>query len=1482
MAVQWTASGQGYLSTQGMTGGFNQYTWTCWIRLDSTPGSFTNVVWFESGSRQYVITDGVNIRFQSQGGSTIGQVALTVGVWTPIAVTVNNGTATFYRATSGDVGALTSASGACSNTADHTSLGLGRNSINADWFPGRMASFKLWKNTVLSASQIQAELAQLQPLNATGLDRFYRFATASGTDGGPNGYNLTGSGGSTAADPNIPETGFVTHSAASTFAGAGGLTLAASKIASSAVTLAGAGGLTAAARQGHTAAATFAGSGALAASGTVLRPAAATFAGEGQLTAGGVRVRPAAVTFAGEGGLVATPGQAAAADFAGDGSLTATARQTHQAGAAFAGSGEMSPTGFATGQAAATFAGAGQMLADARPVRPATATFAGAGELTADGRRVHPANWAGVGAGALFADGTRIRPAAAAFAGSGRMQASARLDKPGVNLSLWAVLPSNVLAPLPAFETLELSRERNGVGSVRVDYPAAGAGFGYLRAAVSEDRPVEVEMWLGGKRENPLRARLTQTEGDDLDGRSVWTFTGGFLEGDLADGVVYPQPLPAEKGELRFDAKNAGQVILTVLQQAQARGALAGITRDWTTSLDSSGQAWPNTISGLKFSPKTTLLAVLQDLVDKDFLEFEVTADRVLRVWAPDRRGTDQTGGAAPTLFRYGRVSSSPLRHSTRDTITAVLAIGADGLSATATDATAEARVGRRIEGSVDAGNIDNQAALQAYANAALAAFTKGQEEIRHPLTFGPGDPRPKAGYDLADKVLSERAGGSRRAVDVQQWTLTAARQRVTGGEVVLNDLIASRLQRLARALERIGSGGAVIGTSEPPVDDTLAPAAPTGVTATSDAYQDGADTYAVVIVGWAPVTTNSDASAADDIAGYRVQWREETAGVTGWQLGVDVPGGATSGSWGGVGAGIDIRIRVAAYDRDGNQGAWSSEYILTTETDATAPPVPSTPTVTPYLGQLKVAWNGLGSAGEVMPFDLDFVEVHRSTASAFTPTGATLVDAFSTIAGERVLTDLPYGVGQFVRLVAVDRTGNRSGPSAQGSATPEQVVSADVFDGAIGSAKLADLAVVTAKIDNLAVNDAKFGSGSVGKLTAGTLSVAVTNAGIIRSGTTGQRYELDAAALRLYNSAGTQTVQLNGAFNWMMGEIRTALSGQRFVLNPGGTNPSSMRGYPTAGSTFAEIRVATINGRATLEMYADRVDRSGFLGLYQTEAFVKWGDDGATPSRSAVSCAEGFTTYWGPSMALEIRGDFPNDGGARRIELRARNSSGNIIGTSTLQYRSNSAGEAQLINPFNDVCINFAGAGTDLYVGNEAGNAVRVTALDFNALSGRTAKKGERPIMFGQRTALDVVDAVESRSWNYDWEPTTSPGKGRRVTSREARRDARGQHVRDAAGKVQYDLTEVVVPGKPAVSPHFFPIAEELWAVAPELVTEVAEMPGGFTVGVRDTLGVLWQAVRLLSAKQKADLAELRADLVELRADLDELRGPLPGPART
>ena len=75
------------------------------------------------------------------------------------------------------------------------------------------------------------------------------------------------------------------------------------------------------------------------------------------------------------------------------------------------------------------------------------------------------------------------------------------------------------------------------------------------------------------------------------------------------------------------------------------------------------------------------------------------------------------------------------------------------------------------------------------------------------------------------------------------------------------------------------------------------------------------------------------------------------------------------------------------------------------------------------------------------------------------------------------MFTDTPYRVAQFVRFVAVDVAGNRSDPSAQATGMTGEVVSADIFDGAVGHEKLASLAVRTANIDLLAVNSAQVGT---------------------------------------------------------------------------------------------------------------------------------------------------------------------------------------------------------------------------------------------------------------------------------------------------------------------------------------------------------------------------------------------------------------------
>lgn len=995
---------------------------------------------------------------------------------------------------------------------------------------------------------------------------------------------------------------------------------------SAAVDLAGAGALTVAATATGQAAVALAGSGQLTAAGTPVAQASVTLAGAGALTTNATPVAQASVTLAGAGQLSVSAGQTATVTLTGAGSLSVAApTQTFAATATLAGAGALSVAAQSTQQVAVTLAGAGSLTTTAARVQPATVALAGAGSLSVAGTRVHPATVALAGAGSLVASAVRAAAASAALTGAGQLITTGKaVASGGLNVALWAVdRTTGALVALPQWRKLSFSRVQNTPGAISVEYPADDAGFDTLRANITADRDLEVEIWLGGRASTALRGILQQARGDDVTPGAVWTFSGGFLELLLAEVVVYPVA-NAEKQELRFTAASPGAIVSTLLSQAQARGALTGMTTDCTNTLDSSGTAWPE-FATIKFSPGATYLAVLQRLVALGLIEFEVTPARVLRVYRPGYMGADRTTGNFPTIIRRGRnVTESPRSHSVQESVTTVLAAGAEGIYASASDAAALARRGRRIEGTASSNNLTDLGAVQAFAGRTLATQTPGEMELLLGLSFGIGHPRPQTHYSVGDWVWADSTGTLER-LRVAQLTLDLDAAGPTGS-VTLNDLRTDWRIRAERRLSALQDGDVVIGTStQSPGEDTVAPAAPTGITVGSDAYQsDGAD-FAVVYVGWTAPTTNSDGSALFDLAGFRARLEVPGAAPGVYAISPDVGATATQLQMSGVQTGVGVRVSVQAFDRDGNTSAWSTAVDHTTESDTTAPPAPSTPVVTPYLGQLKIRWDGLSNVGSAMPEDLDRVEVHLSATNNFTPSATTLIDQFATEPGERIATDLPYGTTRYCKLVGIDRTGNVGPASAQASAVPEQVVSADVFDGAIGSAKLADLAVTTAKINLLAVNDAQVGNLSVGKLTAGTLSASVTLSGIFRTATTGRRMEIDSAGWRAYKTDGTTKVaelNITGETMLMTGTYQSGLSGERIYLLTDGTQ----RFYGPSGTDFCEIRNEAASGPQAEPFLRFRgfgsnatSDSMGNLYLASDNATLTWGNSNWGTEPTAV-----------------------------------------------------------------------------------------------------------------------------------------------------------------------------------------------------------------------------------------------------------------------
>lgn len=113
-------------------------------------------------------------------------------------------------------------------------------------------------------------------------------------------------------------------------------------------------------------------------------------------------------------------------------------------------------------------------------------------------------------------------------------------------------------------------------------------------------------------------------------------------------------------------------------------------------------------------------------------------------------------------------------------------------------------------------------------------------------------------------------------------------------------------------------------------------------------------------------------------------------------------------------------------------------------------PSQPSVPLLTPIPAGILIAWDGYNADGtlEKTP-DWDRLEVHVSEDSSFTPSLTTLKATIHALkegqVGQAVYATTRYGVNQYVRFVAVARSGASSVASKPGVGQPAQISTVDV-----------------------------------------------------------------------------------------------------------------------------------------------------------------------------------------------------------------------------------------------------------------------------------------------------------------------------------------------------------------------------------------------------------------------------------------------------
>lgn len=206
---------------------------------------------------------------------------------------------------------------------------------------------------------------------------------------------------------------------------------------------------------------------------------------------------------------------------------------------------------------------------------------------------------------------------------------------------------------------------------------------------------------------------------------------------------------------------------------------------------------------------------------------------------------------------------------------------------------------------------------------------------------------------------------------------------------------------------------------------------------------------------------------------------------------------------------GTTYYYRVRAVDVGGSAGTYSTtgsrltpDYAPT-KSDGAAPSTSPTPTLVSGIGYLTALWTRITNNDPVT------YEVHISTSTGFTPSGATLVtETTATTTIIRTLADkttpLTYGTTYYVKLIAKDADGAAAAGS-QASASPAQAGNADVSDVSAG------------KLTAGSITSGTIVLGSGGIFRTNNSDVIITDTGI----TVGANSQISAAAMQ----AGTAFV---------------------------------------------------------------------------------------------------------------------------------------------------------------------------------------------------------------------------------------------------------------------------------------------------------------------------------------------------------------------
>ena len=212
---------------------------------------------------------------------------------------------------------------------------------------------------------------------------------------------------------------------------------------------------------------------------------------------------------------------------------------------------------------------------------------------------------------------------------------------------------------------------------------------------------------------------------------------------------------------------------------------------------------------------------------------------------------------------------------------------------------------------------------------------------------------------------------------------------------------------------------------------DRVAPSDVTNVT-TSD-ENDTPDGSAIglrrITLNWDAPTTNEDGTSLDDLVGYTIWWRQRQSQE--WEK-ADFNGAETTWSRGNFEQNKRAYFKIFARDSGGNRSEGVEVSHLAGKSEPTVQQ-PKAPTVTTYLGTIKIAYDDETVSGNLQPGTAKEIEVYFSDVVDFVPGPSNYYGKFPANAGSYIIipgTELVDNTDYYVRIIVRDVFGNITPPS--------------------------------------------------------------------------------------------------------------------------------------------------------------------------------------------------------------------------------------------------------------------------------------------------------------------------------------------------------------------------------------------------------------------------------------------------------------------